>query len=71
MVRTASLFSQLLEQIPRNDFPRLVAKHQAEYAAKGFTPPVRFNRTRLPLPRSSAPRFTTQPPASSTRPAPH
>lgn len=37
MVRTASLFSQLLEQIPRNDFARLIAKHQAEYAAKGFT----------------------------------
>lgn len=37
MVRTASLFSQLLEQLPRNDFARLVEKHQSEYCAKGFT----------------------------------
>ena len=37
MVRTASLFSQLLEQIPRNEFARLVEKHQGERHAKGFT----------------------------------
>ncbi|HEO71303.1 MAG TPA: IS4 family transposase [Candidatus Hydrogenedentes bacterium] len=42
MVRTASLFSQLLEQIPRNDFARLVDKHQAEYRAKGFTSWAQF-----------------------------
>lgn len=37
MVRTASLFSQLLEQFPRHEFARLVNKHQAERDAKGFT----------------------------------
>ena len=37
MVRTASLFSQLLEQVPRNEFAKLVDKHQAERHAKGFT----------------------------------
>lgn len=37
MVRTASLFSQLLYQIPRNEFAKLVAKHNAERHAKGFT----------------------------------
>ena len=37
MVRTASLFSQLLEQIPRRDFEALVRTHQAERHAKGFT----------------------------------
>jgi len=37
MVRTASLFSQLLQQVPRNEFARLVGKHQAERNAKGFT----------------------------------
>lgn len=37
MVRTASLFSQLLAQFPRNEFARLVQKHNAEYGAKGFT----------------------------------
>lgn len=37
MVRSASLFSQLLEQFPRNEFARLVNKHEAEYGAKGFT----------------------------------
>ena len=37
MVRTASLFSQLLQQIPRNEFAALVARHQAERHAKGFT----------------------------------
>jgi hypothetical protein len=37
MVRTASLFSQLLAQVPREVFARLVDKHEAEYQAKGFT----------------------------------
>ncbi len=37
MVRTASLFSQLLREISRVDFERLVRKHSAERHAKGFT----------------------------------
>ena len=37
MVRTASLFSQLLHQIPRHEFAKLVNKHQAKYQSKGFT----------------------------------
>jgi len=37
MVRSASLFSQLLAQIPRHEFERLVKEHRAEYAAKGFS----------------------------------
>lgn len=37
MVRSASLFSQLLQQIPRNEFAVLVSKHQGERHAKGFT----------------------------------
>jgi hypothetical protein len=37
MVRTASLFSQLLQQVPRNEFAKLVATHDAERHAKGFT----------------------------------
>ena len=37
MVRTASLFSQLLGQIPRTKFERLVKQHGAEYGAKGYT----------------------------------
>ena len=37
MVRSANLFSQLLQQIPRNEFARLVSKHQGERNAKGFT----------------------------------
>ncbi len=37
MIRSASLFSQLLQQIPRNDFARIVQKHQGEHHAKGFT----------------------------------
>jgi len=37
MVRNASLFSQLLQQIPRNEFAALVIKRQAERDAKGFT----------------------------------
>jgi hypothetical protein len=36
MVKVASLFSQLLEHIPRAEFARLVARHGAERAAKGF-----------------------------------
>jgi hypothetical protein len=37
MVRAASLFSQLLHQIPRNEFAKLVEKHRAERDAKGFS----------------------------------
>jgi len=37
MVRTASLFSQLLREIPRVEFERLIRKHGAERGAKGFT----------------------------------
>ncbi len=37
MVQTASLFSQLLREIPRNEFARLVNKHHGERHAKGFT----------------------------------
>lgn len=37
MVRTASLFSQLLQQAPRNEFAKPIAKHDAERHAKGFT----------------------------------
>lgn len=37
MVLSASLYSQLLKQIPRTNFFRLVRKHDAEKHAKGFT----------------------------------
>jgi len=37
MVRTASLFGQLLQHFPRALFASLVAKHGAERHAKGFT----------------------------------
>jgi hypothetical protein len=37
MVKSASLFSQLLKQVPRNEFAGLVRKHQGERHAKGFT----------------------------------
>lgn len=37
MVKTASLFSQLLDHFPRSEFARLVQKHGAEKGAKGFT----------------------------------
>jgi hypothetical protein len=37
MVRSASLFSQLLQQVPRSEFAALVNRHQAERNAKGFT----------------------------------
>jgi hypothetical protein len=37
MVRSASLFSQLLQQVPRSEFAARVNKHQAERNAKGFT----------------------------------
>jgi hypothetical protein len=37
MVRTASLFSQILREIPRVEFERLVRRHGAERHAKGFT----------------------------------
>lgn len=37
MVRVASLFSQLLREVPREDFIGLVQKHRAERFAKGFS----------------------------------
>jgi hypothetical protein len=37
MVKTASIFSQLLDQFPRHEFAKLVKKHGAERNAKGFT----------------------------------
>jgi hypothetical protein len=37
MVKTASLFSQLLQEVPRNEFAKLVSKHEGERDAKGFT----------------------------------
>lgn len=37
MVRTSSLFSQLLQHFSRTKFSQLVAKHNAERHAKGFT----------------------------------
>lgn len=37
MVRTASLFSQLLSEIPRVEFEKLVRKHGTERRSKGFT----------------------------------
>lgn len=37
MVQVASLFNQLLDYFPRNEFAALVHKHQAEKRAKGFT----------------------------------
>ncbi len=37
MVRSSSLFGQLLQQIPRNEFASLVRQHQGERHAKGFT----------------------------------
>ena len=36
MVKVASLFNQLLKQVPRIEFDGLVRKHGAERAAKGF-----------------------------------
>ena len=37
MVRTASIFSQLLRFFPQTEFTRIVRKHGAERHAKGFT----------------------------------
>ena len=37
MVRTASLFSQILSEIPRVDFEKLVRRHGTERRSKGFT----------------------------------
>ncbi|MCK5134099.1 MAG: DUF4372 domain-containing protein [Candidatus Sabulitectum sp.] len=37
MVRCASLFNQLLQQFPKQDFQRLVNKHQTKRNAKGFS----------------------------------
>jgi len=36
MIKSASLFSQLLAQVPRNEFTRIVARHGGQRAAKGF-----------------------------------
>lgn len=36
MVKVASLFSQILHHLPRNEFAALVKKHKADYKAKGF-----------------------------------
>ena len=37
MVRSSSLFSQLLSLIPRAEFERLVGKHRADKGSKGFS----------------------------------
>jgi hypothetical protein len=37
MIKVASLFSQLLRHVSRTEFHHLVARHEAERAAKGFT----------------------------------
>jgi hypothetical protein len=37
MVKTASIFSQLLRFFPQSEFAKIVRKQGAEYAAKGFT----------------------------------
>ncbi len=37
MIKVASLFSQLLKHISRLEFYNLVAKHEAERGAKGFS----------------------------------
>ena len=37
MIATSSLFSQLLQFFPRSNFRRLVEKHRAERASKGFS----------------------------------
>ena len=36
MIRVASMFSQVLREVPRGEFFRLVGEHEAEYGAKGF-----------------------------------
>jgi hypothetical protein len=42
MVKTASLFSQLLQMFPRSEFAALVKKHDAERNAKGFDSWMQF-----------------------------
>ena len=42
MVRTSSLFSQLLQIFPRTKFSQMVSKHDAEKHAKGFTCRTQF-----------------------------
>jgi hypothetical protein len=37
MIKVASLFSQLLHHFPRTEFAHLVARHEAERSAKGFS----------------------------------
>jgi hypothetical protein len=36
MIRTASLFNQILAEVPRQEFAKLVERHGAERASKGF-----------------------------------
>jgi hypothetical protein len=36
MIKSASLFSQLLREVPRGEFARIVARHGGQRAAKGF-----------------------------------
>ena len=45
MLKVASLFSQILSQVSRIDFQKLVIKHGAKASRKGipFLDPVRFN----------------------------
>ncbi len=45
MLKVASLFSQILGEISRIDFQKLVIKHGAKASRKGipFLDPVRFN----------------------------
>ena len=42
MIRAMSLFSQLVHQVPRDVFAKLVGKHGAERAAKGFASWTQF-----------------------------
>ena len=37
MIKVASIFSQVLREVPRGVFFGLVKEHEAEYGAKGFT----------------------------------
>lgn len=42
MIRAASLFNQLLNEFPRDEFERLVRRHGADKRAKGFTSWTQF-----------------------------
>jgi hypothetical protein len=37
MIKVASVFSQVLHEVPRAEFHRLTREHEAEYGAKGFS----------------------------------